>query len=211
MIHDAKEIPWKRLTVEGAAIVVSILLAFGIDAWWDERNDLHRERAYLEILRDDVVRTIDDNNRVISEQSKEQTRILSIAENIQSSDSLPTNVRITFPAVTLPAESMDTYRDLVASGGTTLITSAEVRSTMANLLQRVEYNDRAEDWALALATSTRLLILSAAPGSMDREHLAELWQVYIDLGERLLDGKRRLNDSAEEALLALEKALAEEE
>ena len=82
---------------------------------------------------------------------------------------------------------------------------------MANLLQRVEYNDRAEDWALALATSTRLLILSAAPGSMDREHLAELWQVYIDLGERLLDGKRRLNDSAEEALLALEKALAEEE
>lgn len=208
---DTKEIPWRRLTVEGAAIVVSILLAFGIDAWWDERNDLHRERAYLEILRDDVVRTIDDNNRVISEQSKEQTRILNIAENIQAGDNLPANVRNTFPTVTLPAESMDTYRDLVASGGTTLITSAEVRSTMANLLQRVEYNDRAEDWALELATSTRLLILSAAPGSMSREHLAELWQVYIDLGERLLDGKRRLNDSAEEALLALESALAEEE
>lgn len=208
---DTKEIPWKRLIVEGAAIVVSILLAFGIDAWWDERNDLHRERAYLEILRDDVVRTIDDNNRVISEQSKEQTRILNIAENIRAGDSLPANVRTTFPAVTLPAESMDTYRDLVASGGTTLITSAEVRSTMANLLQRVEYNDRAEDWALELATSTRLLILSAAPGSMDREHLAELWQVYVDLGERLLDGKRRLNDSAEEALLALESALVEEE
>jgi len=29
---ETERIPWKRLTVEGAAIIVSILLAFAIDA-----------------------------------------------------------------------------------------------------------------------------------------------------------------------------------
>ena len=30
---------WKRLVVEGFVIVVSILLAFAIDAWWDEQRE----------------------------------------------------------------------------------------------------------------------------------------------------------------------------
>lgn len=44
---DQKNIPWKRLAVEAAAIVVSILLAFGIDAWWDARKDVVEEREIL--------------------------------------------------------------------------------------------------------------------------------------------------------------------
>ncbi len=31
-------IEWKRLITEGGVIVVSILLAFAIDAWWHERQ-----------------------------------------------------------------------------------------------------------------------------------------------------------------------------
>lgn len=31
---------WKRLLVEGVVIVVSILFAFAIDAWWEERQQL---------------------------------------------------------------------------------------------------------------------------------------------------------------------------
>ncbi len=44
---ESQAIPWKRLSAEGAAIVVSILLAFWIDAWWDARNDLAEEREIL--------------------------------------------------------------------------------------------------------------------------------------------------------------------
>ena len=32
-------IPWARLVAESAVIVLSILLAFGIDAWWDDRRE----------------------------------------------------------------------------------------------------------------------------------------------------------------------------
>lgn len=32
-------IEWRRLLVEGVVILVSILLAFGIDAWWEDRQE----------------------------------------------------------------------------------------------------------------------------------------------------------------------------
>ena len=32
-----QKIAWKRLFAEGAAILISILLAFGIEAWWQEQ------------------------------------------------------------------------------------------------------------------------------------------------------------------------------
>lgn len=42
-----REIPWTTLFVEGVAIVVSILLAFAIDAWWDQRKDRAEEQDIL--------------------------------------------------------------------------------------------------------------------------------------------------------------------
>jgi len=38
-VAEQQEIPWKRVAVEATAIVVSILLAFAIDAWWDDRKE----------------------------------------------------------------------------------------------------------------------------------------------------------------------------
>jgi hypothetical protein len=46
-MREANSIQWKRLSVEAAAIVASILLAFAIDAWWAEQQD---RRAEIEIL-----------------------------------------------------------------------------------------------------------------------------------------------------------------
>jgi len=44
---NQNDIPWKRISVEGLAIVVSILLAFWIDAWWDDRQERKVERTIL--------------------------------------------------------------------------------------------------------------------------------------------------------------------
>jgi hypothetical protein len=45
-----EHIPWKRITVEGVAVVVSILLAFWIDAWWQGRQNQEKEMAVLSSL-----------------------------------------------------------------------------------------------------------------------------------------------------------------
>jgi hypothetical protein len=43
-------VPWVRVVAEAVAIVVSILLAFGIQAWWDGLQDRARERLTLRSL-----------------------------------------------------------------------------------------------------------------------------------------------------------------
>lgn len=48
-----KQIPLARFLVEGLVIVVSILLAFGIDAWWDRTKDDELRTAYLTALKDE--------------------------------------------------------------------------------------------------------------------------------------------------------------
>jgi hypothetical protein len=52
-MSQTQNIPWKRISVEALAIVTSILLAFAIDAWWQERNEDDRERQILIALLDD--------------------------------------------------------------------------------------------------------------------------------------------------------------
>ena len=42
-----KQIPWLRVSVEGVVIVLSILLAFGIDAWWDGVQERTAEQSVL--------------------------------------------------------------------------------------------------------------------------------------------------------------------
>jgi hypothetical protein len=51
---ETQNIPWKRLSVEAAAIVASILLAFSIDAWWGDRQQREAEQVILQALLDDL-------------------------------------------------------------------------------------------------------------------------------------------------------------
>jgi hypothetical protein len=52
-----------RLAIEGLVIVVSILMAFGIEAWWASAQDREREVAYLEQLESDLEGTLRNNAR----------------------------------------------------------------------------------------------------------------------------------------------------
>ena len=45
-----RTIPWPRIFAEGTAVVVSILLAFAIDAWWQELREEADYRAQVETL-----------------------------------------------------------------------------------------------------------------------------------------------------------------
>jgi hypothetical protein len=49
MTHSSA-IPWKRITAEAAVIVASILLAFAIDAWWDDLQQQKRQQVILASL-----------------------------------------------------------------------------------------------------------------------------------------------------------------
>lgn len=52
---ESRIIPWKRIAVEATAIVISILLAFAIDAWWAEKKEREVEHRTLQALRSDLI------------------------------------------------------------------------------------------------------------------------------------------------------------
>lgn len=54
---NAQDIPWKRLSVEAAAIVASILLAFAIDAWWDGVQGSRQQKILVAALKLDFETT----------------------------------------------------------------------------------------------------------------------------------------------------------
>jgi hypothetical protein len=47
---DSQNIHWKRIAVEAVAIAGSILLAFAIDAWWEDRQRATEEKVILASL-----------------------------------------------------------------------------------------------------------------------------------------------------------------
>lgn len=49
-ISTIRQIPWPRILVEGVVIVGSILLAFGIDAWWARKQQAAEEERVLTTL-----------------------------------------------------------------------------------------------------------------------------------------------------------------
>jgi hypothetical protein len=52
---EPRIIPWKRIAIESVAIVGSILLAFAIDAWWDEFRDREDSEIILSSLYEELV------------------------------------------------------------------------------------------------------------------------------------------------------------
>ena len=48
----------RRAVLESIVIILSILFAFGIDAWWEEQRDAADVRESLEVVRRDLVDTL---------------------------------------------------------------------------------------------------------------------------------------------------------
>lgn len=54
-MSEPRSIPWASIAVEAAAIVMSILLAFAIDAWWTEKKESEVEHVALQALHSDFI------------------------------------------------------------------------------------------------------------------------------------------------------------
>jgi len=77
-VNESQNLPWKRLFVEAAAIVASILLAFAIDAWWEDRQIRIDEQQVLLGLGTEFV----TNHEVLSRELASHLKNLQSLEDI---------------------------------------------------------------------------------------------------------------------------------
>ena len=154
---NTNNIQWGRTAAEGVAIVVSILLAFWIDTWWEDQKEARFEVVYLYELQEDFehnkstlelmtarLEGIIRSTLVLQEQSALASPSLPVAE-------LNENFRsITRMASFIPVDRA--YANLTGSGELRLIQSRPLKNALA------EYYAAAKITALVQSTHEMELV-----------------------------------------------------
>ena len=134
MTSRAKQIPWARILFEGVVIVISILLALALDAWWDGVKGREAGREYLIALRAElktVQAEVQSDQEARTRRFEAMEALLSTihAEPAASQDSVTMLLRSLWGSVRLNPPSA-VLEDLQTSGS--LVSSGAI---MAELLQ----------------------------------------------------------------------------
>jgi len=149
----SKQIPWFRVVVEGVVIVASILLAFGIQAWWEGSQERELERRYLEALRGEFAAVQanvpgEDDTRAGVLHAHEALIIQTQSEEMAPADSLFLWMSQTsYPHGFDPPRAV--FDDLLSSGGTRLIRSDPLRVELARYGAQLDFTRRLDDQAWA--------------------------------------------------------------
>lgn len=81
-MNKFQEIPWPRILAEATAIILSILIAFWIQAWWEARQQQGDERIFLQSLLDDLSdkrQQLDNDKRYLGVIFESATTLLQAA------------------------------------------------------------------------------------------------------------------------------------
>jgi len=133
---DRYGIQWRRILVESAAVVMSILLAFLIDAWWDAHEQRLRERELLSGLLTDFEASrpgLEDRLGLARRMAGGTGRFLDLVEG----EALPVTVMVpdtlVFSILGGPTfePATNTLDAALASGEIEIIRSSELRSELA--------------------------------------------------------------------------------
>ena len=135
MSHTQKT-PWGRLLAEGSAIVLSILLAFWIDAYWQDRQDVESGRSLAGALASEVVendKMLDTKIAESREAAKRAKALLVVMSNVgrdgHDLKELSDLGNVFVLENWIP--DTDVYRQAVAAGQLLLINDADLRFDLA--------------------------------------------------------------------------------
>ena len=134
----ASQIPWAKVAVEAAAIVGSILLAFAIDAWWEDSQSEQQEAQILEALLEDLVTKRDrlesQRTRISKIRASANSLLQASAEGNDSLDSGSIDILIgDICVINQPASwSFPLLRSIVEGGQLVVISNIELRTMLVD-------------------------------------------------------------------------------
>jgi hypothetical protein len=140
-MKESQEIHWKRIIVEATAIVASILIAFAIDAWWQNRTERIIEVQYLQALREDLLislELLDEDEAVQQRQVGYLNSLLSTDSDTPYSDELRRWIDDGLFNVGTYQPQISALRALESSGQTQIIRNPDIRRVLASVRQRMD-------------------------------------------------------------------------
>ena len=145
---NTNNIQWKRPSAEGAAIVVSILLAFSIEAWWDDYQDRSEEQGILLSLKSEFEQNLAFIEREISYRNAVIQSILKIFDASVGQSSIQSEVLDELIGDVTWWQNIPYSRGaidgLLQSGSLSLIENEELRGILASMPSRYDATTRSE-------------------------------------------------------------------
>ncbi len=130
-----RQIPWLRVFVEGVVIVGSILLAFGLQAWWEGRQEREEAHEIVVGLREEYVQHRAAIERFGDRWELHSRSVNRLLSEIRSESSPPVAAMDTMLWHVIFAGTFDPasgVRDaLIASGELDLIQNPELRARLS--------------------------------------------------------------------------------
>ena len=150
-MKQGRSIPWPRILAEGTIIVVSILLAFWIDAWWEGRQAKAAEEVVLQTLLDDLLakrQLLDERNRFVGAIRESAESLLRISSGTLESPGEESIDELISDVWWVSNEAQWTsapLESLAASGDLSLISNPELVQSLEALrvaIERVKFHSR---------------------------------------------------------------------
>lgn len=139
----------RRAILESMVIVLSILLAFGIDAWWEERREASDTKESIEVVRRDLIDTLSQLEEFEKFSADTAKASLAAARALSGSEAVPVEDRPQLMAHLLRSTSRRTmrlpragYTDLLNTGNLAEINNSALRDA---LVQFYETADRSQE------------------------------------------------------------------
>ena len=132
---------WRHPVFQGLAVLVGILVAFGIDSWGQEQSERASERTYLEALGQELTGA---HRGFVSRQSvlqgnldltQEVLRILNSPEASNLPDDSVNALALEVGPFYVHSPPRAALDDLINSGGIALVESASLRRAIASYEQ----------------------------------------------------------------------------
>jgi hypothetical protein len=139
---DTTKIQWKRVLPEGVAIIVSILLAFWIDAWWDSQVERQDLGEFLLSFREELIESRQDVERTLNlsvDVLKTTDQMFLLLANEEAADAPDVFPEILGKIYKIhnPVLATGAYDDMVSAGNLRLISDRSLSARINQYIQIV--------------------------------------------------------------------------
>lgn len=139
-----QEVPWKRIIVEATAIVASILLAFAIDAWWENSKATEDEIESLGLILRDLRETQIQLDSYLDFVEISNQSALSVYDDLSGDGPYDREkirvglLRVDRVTVRIPKAA---YTDILSTGNLRVVSDRGLRDSVVRFYEATERNE----------------------------------------------------------------------
>jgi hypothetical protein len=194
---------WLKLGVEGLVIVVSILLAFVLQAWWDDRKDAQAERQMLVALDSELQGALTMLDDQLDLQNLQADSSKAVADNMVAAGEGVNVLVSNHEIATLFNHS--TYDPpfgitsaLLGSGQTSILGNSELRAALGRWPAAIADGVEDQMMVMKLGTDQIAPLVQQSVADMGPVHASNIVEaINRDSSLAVLEGSSEINSTRE--------------